>query len=210
MTWQHLQQLRSTAQAAIRQQLADKQPVGGRGAIVQSSSIALVPDRRSLPVPEEKPWTAILYATVSYDYHGVDDDGKRWSSSGTYHANEVYAYRPGWAPVGWVQHTYEYEHTQFFELKPDEETGAYFTRRSTIKFEMRAVDHRRTHAYENSYYRMPFKVTLAHVISEDTHEHGKVVKTKEIIIGRGGATYRPEPDALDTFYEVKILDISRA
>lgn len=209
MTWQHLQQLRSTAQAAIRQQLAEKQPIGGRGAIVQSSSIALLPEQRSQPAPAEKPWMAVLYASISYDWHGVDHEGKPWSRNGSYPKNRPYAYRPTWARPDLVMHMYEQKYTQFFELSPNKETGAYHTRRSTIKFEMRAVDNFRPDSYDISYYRMPFKVTLAHW-KTNLGEPYEMVSTRTFTIGRGGLTYRPVPDALDNFYEVRVMDISRA
>lgn len=209
MTWQHLQQLRATAQSSIRQHLGEAQPQGGQGAIVQGGSIALLPDRREPGQPRTAPWTLAIFASIEYEWPGVDSDGKAFTSGGSYPL-EVAAWVPRQYPH--LQHTYLLESSQFFELSPDEETGAWHKRVSTVKFEARALPGDRgphgRYDYADSYYRIPVEITVGHVVTT-LGKPPDIVKTRKLTLRRNGATYTPKPEKLDEFYELRILDVRR-
>ncbi|GAA5149908.1 hypothetical protein GCM10023213_48210 [Prosthecobacter algae] len=209
MTWQHLQQLRATAQSSIRQHLGEAQPQGGQGAIVQGGSIALLPDRREPGQPRTAPWTLAIFATIDYEWPGVDSDGRAYSRSGSYPV-DVAAWMPRQFPI--LRRSYLLESSQFFELTPDEETGAWHKRVSTVKFEARALPGDRgphgQYDYADSYYRIPVEITVGHVVAT-LGSPPDIVKTHKLTLRRNGATYTPKPVQMDEFYELRVLDVKR-
>lgn len=212
MTWQHLQQLRATAQAALRQQVGQAQPQGGNGAIVQGSSIALLADRTGPARRQPARWTLVIFATIDYEHSGVDSSGDRHFDTGHF-PRDAAAIASRFALPFPPQMSYALEKSQFFETTPDEQTGAWIRRSSTVKFEAMAVPGQWLmpdgFSYEQCYYRIPVEITVGHRLVT-MGKYPEITSTRKLRLGRSGAEYTPKTDKTNEFYELTILEIRRA
>lgn len=213
MTPDQITALRAYAAAEIARHEAGLAIRGGAGVTVSgeglSQSIAVhVPGIIQEPI--EDTWKLMLYLKAEWTSIDIDANGDATHRSG---AHETWQLAAIFDRDRRVHSTYAWEDTQFGNFPPQGDSPASNQRQVTLSFALRAFEeniwaHQQTPPIAAGSYRIPLRLTLAHIIasSDSGPLSDQPVHKDKIIVRRGATHYTPRPIADGEMYQIRLIE----
>lgn len=200
MTFSQYQQLQGFARKMIADKIAAIQPRAGNLFSVVGDGIAVeLPKDSTAEEQAEEQWVFTLYCRRRYINIGQGEYDTEWSDW------DVAAWAPRTGTVRLFLSSF-WEQTEFFNVIPDEEEAQPFGRSVEVDFQIRTAPRPFGFpSFEDAEYRSPIELTL----EEYNVENAEVIETYKIKLRRSGHQQTFNPEAPNTFYELRPTAFTR-